>query len=113
MGSITRRLKALEEHDRERATDEVRRAWMRLSDEELALIFAPFHFNRESTPEEAIAQKESRKTMPESLIARAIGYREDLSEAEVSRRLGEVTDPVLRTRRHGLLRQLETFTEAV
>jgi hypothetical protein len=91
---------------------EIRRAWDRLPDEEIALVVAPLHFGREPTPEEAKAQKGSREAMPESLIARAIGCSEEMAEEEVSRRLREVTDPVLRTRRQGLLRQLQTFTEA-
>ena len=45
--------------------------------------------------------------VPEALIARAIGYSEDLSEEEVSRRLGEVIDPVLASRRARLLRTLQ------
>lgn len=112
MGSVTRRLQALEDCSREQAAAQIRQAWDRLSDEEMALILAPGHFGREPTPKEARAQKESREAIPESLIAHAIGHREDMVEDEVFRRLGEVTDPVLQTRRRGLLRQLQTFTEA-
>jgi hypothetical protein len=106
MGSITRRLRQLEERNREQATAEIRRAWDRCSDEELAVILAPFHFGREPMPEEAAAEAEFRAAVPEALIARAIGPPEDLPEEEVSRRLGEVVDPVLRPRRSRLLRQL-------
>lgn len=112
MGNITRRLQTLEDHSREQAVAQIHRAWDRLSDEEVALILAPFHFGWEPTPEEAIAEEESRRTIPESLIARAIGYSEEMAKEEVSRRLKELTDPVLRTRRQGLLRQLQSFTEA-
>ncbi len=47
MASITRRLQTLEDHSREQAMAEIRRAWDRLSDEEMALVVAPFHFGRE------------------------------------------------------------------
>jgi hypothetical protein len=111
MGSVTRRLQALEDCSREQAAAQIRQAWDRLSDEEMALILAPGHFGREPTPKEARAQKESREAMPQSLIAHAIGYQEEMPGEEVSRRLKEVTDPVLKTRRHGLLRQLQSFAE--
>jgi hypothetical protein len=107
VGSITRRLQTLEESSREQATAEVRRAWDRTPDKEVALILAPFHFGRDPTPEEAAAQEQAREVMPEALIARAIGYSEDLAEEEVSRRLGEMMDPVLQTRRGRLLRRLQ------
>lgn len=106
MGSITRRLRTLEENSREQAAAEIRRAWDRCSDDELALVLAPFHFGRDPTPKEAAAQEAFREAMPEVLVAHAIGYSEDLAEEEVSRRLGEVIDPVLRSRRGRLLQRL-------
>lgn len=112
MGSITRRLQTLEDRSREQAVAEIRQAWESLSDEQMVLVLAPFHFGREPTPEEAAVEEQCREVMPESLIARAIGYSEALSEEEVSRRLKEVTEPILRTRRSGLLRQLQSLEEA-
>lgn len=91
---------------------EIRGAWDRLLDEEMALVVAPFHFGREPKPEETAMEEEFRQAVPQSLVAWAIGYSEEMAEEEVSRRLKEVTDPVLRTRRQGLLRQLQSFTEA-
>lgn len=111
MGSIGRRLQGLEEIDRERATAEIRRVWGCLSDEDWALILAPYHFRRDPTPEESAAENQARAAMPEALIARAIGYREDLSEEEVSRRLRGVAAPVLARRRVGLLAQLNRLSE--
>ena len=107
MGSINRRLQTLEENSREQATAEVRRAWDRTPDKEVALILAPFHFGRDPTLEEAAAQEQAQEAMPEALIARAVGYSEDLPEEEVSRRLGEVIDTVLASRRVRLLRTLQ------
>ena len=111
MGSIGRRLQGLEEIDRKRATPEIRQAWNCLSDEECALILAPYHFNRDATPEESAAQSQARVAMPEALIACAIGYREDLSEEEVSRGLRGVSAPLLERRRGWLLAQLHRLSE--
>ena len=95
--------------DRERATAEIRRAWDRLSDEECALILASYHFKREPTLGERAAESQARATMPDALIARAIGYRESLSAEEVARRLRVVIDPVLERRRGRLLNQLRSL----
>ena len=108
---MRRRLQGLEEVDRERATAEIRQAWDSLSDEDCALILAPYHFKRDPTPEESAAESQARAAMPEALLARAIGYREALSEEEVSRRLRGVTTPVLERRRALLLAQLHRLSE--
>lgn len=107
MGSITNRLRALEEHDRELAADKVRRAWMRISDREMSLILAPFHFGRPPTPEELALQAWFQETVPETLIARAIGYTEGMSDDEVGRRLQELLEPVLARRQPTLSRRFE------
>jgi len=79
MGNMTRRLHALEERERKLATAEVRRAWDRLSDEEIVLIAGPFLGEREPTEEEIAATDRARAMMPEELLARALGYSEALS----------------------------------
>ncbi|MDP9476685.1 MAG: hypothetical protein M3R38_13540 [Actinomycetota bacterium] len=106
MGSLTRRLRMLEDRDRERAAADLRRAWERLSDEEVSRILAPFHFGREPTTDEATAAESFREVVPEALIARAIGYSEHMADEEVSRRLREALAPVPQLRRDRLLRQL-------
>jgi hypothetical protein len=107
MGSITNRLRALEERGRGWATDEVRRAWMRLSDEEMALILAPFHFGRPPTPEELAARTRFQEAVPETLIARAIAFTGEMSADEVGHRLQELLDPVLARRRSAVSRRLK------
>ena len=109
MGSITRRVETLEDRSREQAAAEIHRAWEGLSDKEIALVVAPLQFSREPTPQESAAKEVGREVMPEPLIARAIGYSESLPQVEVSRRLRELVDPVLRNRRGRLLRQLEAL----
>jgi hypothetical protein len=104
---VERRLEDLEEIDRERATAEVRRAWDRLSDEELALVLAPYYFDRDPTPEEGAAEALISATVSEDLIARSIGYRVGLSDEEISRRLREVTDPIMKRRRCRLMSRLQ------
>lgn len=99
MGNITRRLRALEESDREQATAEIRRAWDRLSDEEIVLIVGPLQQGRVPTEEESAALDRGRAMMPELLIARAIGYSEALDAEEVGRRMGELIAPVIERRR--------------
>ncbi len=100
------RLRALEERDREQATAEVRRAWERLSDEEMALLLEPFHLSQEPTLTQAAAQAEFRETVPEALIARAIGYTEEMSGDEVGRRVQELLAPAIERRRPALSRRL-------
>ncbi len=112
MGRIARRLQALEGRDRNHAAAAIRRAWERLSDEDVSLILAPFHFGRDPTLEEAAAAEGFREVVPEALIARAIGYSEKLADDEVSRRLREVLAPVPRLRRGRLLRQFGAPEEA-
>lgn len=112
---ITRRVRMLENQSREQAVAEIRRAWDRLTDAELVLLLAPYHFGREPTPEEAETEEEFRGVVPNSLIAHAIGYSETLSEEEASRRLREVTAPIherVQARRGRLLQQLQSLEEA-
>ncbi len=111
MGSIESRLRRLEDRSRERAAAVVRRAWEGLTDEEVALILSPLYFGREPAPEEAATEEKFRAAVPETLIARAIGYREGLTEEEVSRRLRELTTPVLRPHRSRLLRELRSLEQ--
>lgn len=109
MGNITRRLKALEEHSRKQAAAEYVRAWERLTDQELALLIAPGHFERKPTSKEAAVEEAFLETMPEFLMAWAIGYSEDLNEEEVSRRLDNLQGPVIERRRSEVLAQLRTL----
>lgn len=110
MGSMTRRLHALEERERELATAEIRRAWDRLSDEEIVLIAGPLLQEREPTEEESAAEDRARAMMPEQLIARALGYSEALSPEEVSRRIGELLAPVIERRRSGVSHRLRELS---
>lgn len=115
MGSVSRRLQALENQSREQAVAEIRRAWDRLTDAELVLLLAPFHFGREPTLEESAAEAGFREAVPEDLIARAVAYSETLPHEEVSRRLREVTAPVrkrVQARRDRLLQQLQSLEKA-
>ncbi len=111
MGSVGRRLEALEGHSRAQATAEVRRAWEGLTDGELALILAPFYFGREPTPEEKAAEEKANEMMPEGRIKQAVGYFEEMGEEELSRRMRELVDPVLSRRRDGLRHQLARSME--
>lgn len=106
MGSIGRRLERLEDRDRETAAAEVRRAWDRLSDEEMALVLGPYRHGREPTAEESAAEERFRRAVPEALIARAIGYSEEMADTGVSRRLQELIAPVIERRRSTVPRLL-------
>jgi hypothetical protein len=107
MGNLGRRLDALEGHSRAQAAAEVRRAWETLTDEEWALILAPFYFGRAPTPQESAAEASFLREVPEALIARAVGYfGEEMAEEELDRRVDELLDPVLSHRRTGVRHQL-------
>ena len=96
---MSRRVELLEDASRESAAAEIRRAWMGLADEEMALLLAPYFHGREPTPEELEAHERGREVWPERLIARAIGHRGGMPDEEVGRRMGELLEPVLRRRR--------------
>ena len=111
MGSIGRRLGNLEETSRQNAVAEIRRAWREMSDEEMALVLGPYYFGREPTAEEAQAADGSRAKLPEDLIARAVGYREGMGDEELGRRMGELLEPVVNSRRWAVLRRLRSAGE--
>src|SRR5215216_1815343 len=104
MGKLNRGLKLLENRSQERAAEEIRRAWHRLTDAEIAKLVAPFRFGREPTPEEGDVAEAFRKDVPEDLLARAIGLRAD--EADIGRRMTVLVAPILKRRRSGVLRKL-------
>jgi hypothetical protein len=108
---LERRLGNLEGIDRQSAAAEIRRAWDRLSDQEIALVLAPYHFEREPTLEEQAAEASFSATVLEALVARSIGYRDGLSDEEVSRRLREVTDPITKRRRARIMSYFQALEE--
>ena len=112
MGSISRRLSVLEDLTRERAAVEISKAWEALSDEEMALVLAPHHFGREPTLKETAAAEALQEVVPESLIEYALGYSEDLTSGELSRRFRKIIDPILQLRRSRLLQQFKTLEES-
>ena len=88
MGGVSRRLERLEDFARDRAVGELRRAWASLTDEEVALVMAPYADGiREPTPEERKIEEKARAAMPEELIARAIGLTERMESEEMDRRI--------------------------
>lgn len=98
MGSIGSRVTRLEERHRERAVEDLRRAWDTLSDEEVALLYDPYtdaqespdgrlRFACEATPAQRMTQEKMRFIVPEELIARAIGLAEEMDSKEVDRRM--------------------------
>jgi hypothetical protein len=90
VGSVTGRLERLEEASRDRAVDELRRAWASFTDEEVAELLAPYADwvpNSEPNPEERELEKRARAAMPEELIARAIGLKNGMEDEEVDRRI--------------------------
>jgi hypothetical protein len=108
VGSLERRLVSLEERSRERAAARVRAAWEELTNREIALILAPYHFGRAPALQERAAQASFCATVPEPLIAAAVGYQEGMPEEELSRRMAELVEPVTSgARRSGVLRALE------
>lgn len=110
MAGVGRRLERLEEFSRRSAAAGIRRAWGEASDEEMALVLGPYYFGREPTAEESGVSDSIRARMPEDLIARAVGYRDGMSDEELDRRMGELLEPVLSVRRRavlGLLRAAE------
>jgi hypothetical protein len=75
---LSRRLEHPEDRSQEQATAEVRRAWDRMTDSEIAQLVAAYRSGRQPTSEEEAAQEAFREEVPEDLIARAIGLREGL-----------------------------------
>ena len=94
MGSIETRLSRLEELSQERAVEELRRAWARLSDKEIALILGRLvqpDMHQDGDPEEESAVEKARVSMLEELIAVAIGFTEHLDTEEIDRRIKALT----------------------
>ncbi len=91
MGSVGKRLLRLEELSRERAIAQLRGAWASLTDEEIALVLAPYSDGRRTpTPEERAVAEKMRAFAPEELIASAIGLTERMGTEEVDRRVSEL-----------------------
>lgn len=88
MGGVSRRLERLEDLARDRAVGELRRAWASLTDEEVALVMAPYADGiREPTPKEREMEEKVRVSMPEELIAQALGLTERMESEEIDRRI--------------------------
>ena len=60
MRSMSRRLELLEDTSRESAAAEIRRVWMGLADEEMALLLAPYFHGRELTSRVRAAELRTR-----------------------------------------------------
>lgn len=91
--SVSRRLALHEEVSRDRARDELRRAWDSLTDREVAELLSPYADwapNSEPNPEERELEKRTRAAMPEELIARAIGLTERMDPEERDQRISNL-----------------------
>jgi hypothetical protein len=90
LGRIGTRLARLEDSSREHAVAELRRAWVSLTDEEIALILAPY-LQPEMRPEGGLdeegAVEKARVAFSDELIAAAIGLTERMSLEERDRRM--------------------------
>ena len=88
MASISNRVARLEEASRESAVAELRRAWASLTNEEVALMLAPYvDGRREPTPEERAPAEKMRAVAPEETIAAAIGLEESMESEEIDNRM--------------------------
>jgi hypothetical protein len=90
VGSVARRLEALEERRRAEAVAEVTRILEELTDREIALIITWMEVTqdgREPTAEEVAAWHKGQETGVEEIIAAAIGLEESMDEEEVSCRI--------------------------
>jgi hypothetical protein len=86
--SVMRRLESLESLARANAVDELRQAWANLTDEEAALVLGPYaDGRREPTPEESAIAEKLRASIPEELIATAIGLEDGMKAEEINRRM--------------------------
>ena len=86
--SVRRRLESLEGLARANAVDELRRAWASLTDEEAALVLAPYaDSRREPTPEESAIAEKMRASITEELVATAIGLEDGMESEEINRRM--------------------------
>lgn len=91
MGSLETRLARLEDRSRERAATQIACAWAQLTDEEVALLLAPYaDGTREPTPEEREVGERLRVLAPEELIHTAIGFEDDMEDDEVNRRISDL-----------------------
>jgi hypothetical protein len=90
---VSRRLELLEEISQDRARAELRRAWASFTDEEVAELLSPYADwtpNSVPNPQERELEKRVRATMPEELIARAIGRTERMDQEEIDRRISKL-----------------------
>ena len=91
MGNLGIRLARLEDRSRERAVEELRRAWRALTDKEVALLLAPYVDGiREPMPEERQIDEKLRALVPEELIALAIGLEGGMEQGEVGHRISDL-----------------------
>jgi len=113
VGSVARRLEALEERRRAEAVAEVAAGLGRLTDEEIALSVTGTEAKsdgREPTDEEIAAGRKALEIGAEELIAAAIGFKEGMGEEEVGRRVSAMARelaPLLAARGRGIHRHLE------
>ena len=91
MGIIENWLRRLEGSSRENAVKELKRAWAALTDEEVALVLCPYVEKRSDRSEaEERAEEKVRASMPEELIAAAIGLTGKTSQEEVGQGIMEL-----------------------
>ncbi len=115
MGSLGRRLEALEERRRAEAVGEVAAIFKQLTDEEIALSVAGGEAKRdgrEPSDEEIAAGRRAEEMGAEELIAAAIGFTERLGEEEVGRRISAMARevaPLLAFRGPGIHRHLKAI----
>ena len=113
MAGVENRLTRLEERSRKRAVSRLRRAWENLTDEEAAIVLAPYADGiREPTPAEREMEEKTRVAMPEELIAAAIGLTESMGPEEVDRRIGVLVGELgILERGRGIRRHLRSAKE--
>jgi hypothetical protein len=113
VAGVGKRLARLEELSREVAVAELRQACANLTDEEVALVMAPYVDGaREPTPEEREVEEKARASMPEELIAQAIGLENGMESEEIDRRIGMLVQTIrIFERGDGIRRHIQTTRE--
>jgi hypothetical protein len=113
VAGVGKRLACLEELSREVAVAELRQAWANLTDEEVALVMAPYaDCVREPTPKEREVEEKAWAAMPEQLIATAIGLIERMEPEEVRRRISDLVRTLgIFERGDGIRRHIQTTSE--
>jgi hypothetical protein len=113
VGSLETRLARLEARSRERAAAQIARAWVQLTDEEVALLLAPYADGvRQPTLEERQIDERLRALVPEELIHKAIGFENGMEDEEVSHRISDLVGRLgIFERGSGIRRHLQATRE--